>query len=117
MPPPGTPYKFAVEIMPSGALELKWKCDNPAGSQGTLYQIGRKVDDATTFEYLGGAGTKSFTDTTLPAGASTITYRIQAVRSTAVGVEGVLVVNIGTGSGGGMTVSVVEPQGAPKIAA
>lgn len=115
--PPGTPFDFKASLKPGGALQLKWKCENPAGSQGTLYQLGRKVDGAATFEYIGGSGTKSFTDNTLPAGSSTIIYQIQGVRSTAIGDAAEFVVNIGVGSGGGMMASVVEATSTPKMAA
>ena len=108
---PGTPFQLKVELKPSGALELTWKCDNPAGSHGTLYQIGRKVDGATTFEYVGGAGEKKWTDSTLPAGSSSVTYQIQAVRTTSVGDAAEFIVNIGISSGGAMMASVVACAG------
>lgn len=115
--PPGTPYQLKVALKPGGALELKWKCNNPAGSQGTLYQIGRKVNDATTFEYVGGVGTKKFTDNTLPAGTFQVIYQIRGVRTTAIGEAEEFIVSIGAGSGGTMMANVVEPTPPTKLAA
>lgn len=121
VPPPGTPFELKVALKPDGSLELKWKCSNPAGATGTFYQIARKVDGATAFDYLATVGTRTFTDETLPAGAKTVLYQIQAGRTTAMGVAQQFIVNIGVGSGGGLTVSVVEasdaPNGPRKIAA
>jgi hypothetical protein len=68
------------------------------------------------FEYLGGSGAKEFIDATIPAGETALTYQIQAVRSTAVGLWATFNVNFGTNSAGGATTSVTETS-APKIAA
>jgi hypothetical protein len=116
-PAPGQPFAFAVELDQTGILTLKWKCDNPAGTQGTIYQVWRRVGPTGDFSYVGGSGTKSFIDATLPAGSSSVTYQIQAVRSTAVGPAAQFIVNFGVGGTGGvMTASVIE--GVPtKIAA
>ena len=77
----------------------------------------RKVGEGA-FEYLGGAGEKKWTDSTLPAGATQITYQIQAVRSTAVGPWAQFNVNFGVGNNGGpVALSVVEQTPSPKMAA
>ena len=117
-PAPGKPTDFVATLDESGALALRWKCPNPAGSGGTIYQIYRRTTPAGEFAYLGGSGTKAFVDTTLPAGSAAVTYQLQAVRSTGTGPWAQFNVNFGTGTGGGtmMTTSVVE--GTPtKIAA
>jgi hypothetical protein len=112
--PPGTPYKFEVVLQQDGSMQLKWKCDNPKGSSGTVYQVWRRIEPSSDYAYLGGVGEKQFTNATLPKGASMITYQIQAVRSTAVGQWGEFNVNFGVTSGGTMTASVTET---PAIAA
>ncbi len=114
--PPGTPSDFTATLNPLGSLKLDWKCVNPLGSQGTTYQIFRKVGRASTggFTFIGSSGTKSLTDDTLPAGASSITYKIMAVRSTAMGTAAQFLVNIGVGGSGEMTASVAE---SPRLAA
>jgi hypothetical protein len=64
--------------------------------------------------YLGGCGPKQFTDRTIPAGVSGVTYQMQAVRSTAVGPWAQFNVNFGTVASSGPVVT----EGAPvKIAA
>ncbi|MEY2426035.1 MAG: hypothetical protein QOI61_1607 [Actinomycetota bacterium] len=96
---------------------MKWKCSNPRAS-GTIYQVWRRLQSETEFEYLGGTGEKKFTDPTVPAGSATTLYKIQAVRSTAKGPWGLCTVLFGVGAGGAMTASVVQaPPAAPKMAA
>ena len=113
---PGVPTDFGVKLFQDGSLELKWKCSNPR-SQGTIYQIYRRATAAGEFTYLGGAGDKRFVDTTLPAGASQVTYQIQGVRSTAVGPFAQFNVNFGTATAGGATAATVAAAASPKLAA
>ncbi|HYE19516.1 MAG TPA: fibronectin type III domain-containing protein [Tepidisphaeraceae bacterium] len=112
---PGTPTNFKVALNGDGSIRATWKCANPPGSTGTMYLINRRVAGGE-WAQLGGSGTKSFVDATLPAGAASVTYQIQAVRSTAVGAAAQFVVNFGV-SGGTMTAAVVSQGGAPKLAA
>ena len=113
-PAPGKPTDFVATLEENGAVTLKWKCPNPAGTSGTIYQVWRRDTPTGDFNYLGGTGSKSFEDATIPAGSGGVTYQIQAVRSTAVGLWAQFNVNFGVSSGGEMTASVVS---APKIAA
>jgi hypothetical protein len=113
LPPPGTPTDFTAALNPDGSLKLRWKCANPAGSSGTIYQLARQVGDGP-FAAVGGTGTKSFVDATLPAGAAAVTYQIQAVRSTAAGTAAQFLVRFGVTGSGEATASVVT---APKLAA
>jgi hypothetical protein len=116
--PLGTPGDFKAKLAATGAVELSWKCTNPRGATGTMYQVWRRIGSggaATAFDYLGGAGTKSFTDNTLPEGSSRVTYQLQAVRSTSVGPFAQFNVNFGVSSGGSMTAS-VEPMVMRKAA-
>src|SRR5439155_25688357 len=101
-------------IKQTGGLELAWKCPNPPGSSGTIYQVWRRATPLAEFEYLGGSGDKRFADTTIPAGSSQVTYQIQAVRSTAVGDFAQFNVNFGV-SGGTLTAT-VEDAGVKKAA-
>jgi hypothetical protein len=114
--PPGKPAELKVALDESGSLTLKWKCPNPAGASGTLYQIWRRNSPTDQFEYIGGAGEKKFIDSDIPAGSSELTYRIQAVRSTAIGEVATFNVNFGTSSSGTMTASVSDGA-SPKLAA
>jgi hypothetical protein len=111
-PPPGKPTAFAAALNADGSVTLRWQCANPRGTSGTVYQVWRRVGGAGgTFEHLGATGVKRYTDATLPAGASAVTYQIQAVRSTAAGACAQFNVNFGVagGVGGGAVV--------PKLAA
>jgi hypothetical protein len=115
-PAPGTPTNLTIKLDGNGALILKFKCSNPAGTSGTMYQIYRSVGDGE-FQYLGGCGEKRYVDATVPAGATKLTYQIQAVRSTAVGMWATFNVNFGTNAGGGATASVGSVTASPRIAA
>jgi hypothetical protein len=107
-PAPGLPSNFAAALEGNGALTLKWKCPNPPRSGGTIYHVFRKAEGEADYTYIGGAGNKYFTDTTVPSGAAQLMYMIQGVRSTAVGPYGTFVVTIGTTPAGTMAAAVSE---------
>lgn len=92
--PPGQPFNLAVGLLANGALELKWKCDNPAGAQGTVYEIRRRIG-AGPFAHIDLAGERSFIDATIPSGATGIVYQITGVRSTTRGAPAQFLVNFG----------------------
>jgi hypothetical protein len=118
VPPPGQPTDLKVGLAAEGGVILKWKCKNPVGSQGTTYQIYRQTSTTGGMVFLGTTGPRQFTDATVPAGAGQVTYKIVAVRSTAIGPAALFVVNLGVGSTGQMTAAVVAQQGGqPKLAA
>ncbi len=94
--PPGTPYAFSVGLLQDGALELKWKCDNPSGATGTVYEILRS-DAGAPFKYVNTAGEKTYTDNTLGAGTSPVTYQITGVRSSIRGNPAQFTVQFGAG--------------------
>lgn len=109
-PPPGTPFDFTVNLLQDGSLQLKWKCSNPSGTVGTIYEVKRQVGGAGSFQFVGATGVKTFTDDTL-SGGSPVMYQITAVRSTARGNPAQFVVNFGVG-GGGLTVSSISTPAA-----
>jgi hypothetical protein len=116
-PAPGTPTDFTVGLLGDGSLELRWKCANPRGGAGVIYQLHRRVGNAggaTDWTFAGATGSRKFLDATLPAGASPVTYRVTAVRSTASGSPAEFVVNFGTAGSGQ---SVASVSAAPKLAA
>jgi hypothetical protein len=116
--PPGRPMDFSVALTEEGYVMLSWKCANPTGSQGTVYEVQRKIGSGS-FEYLSSSGKKSFTDETLPAGSSGVTYQITAIRSTKRGLPGQFNVNFGVGGGGMFIASTSETHeaGPMKMAA
>lgn len=111
VPAPGKPTDFVVTLNTNGSLKLSWKCPNPAGSSGTLYQISRKIGGGE-FVAIGSSGTRSFIDQTVPAGVASITYQIIAIRTTAMGEAAQFIVNFGVSESGVISASV-----APRLAA
>lgn len=107
-PPPGTPFDFRTGLLQDGRLTLGWKCANPDGTQGTLYEVRRAIvgegpePGNEAFVFLGATGVKSFTDETLPAGAASVIYRVTAIRSTSRGRPAQFIVNFGVGGVGGV---------------
>ena len=100
--PPGTPFDFTVGLAQSGAVILKWKCVNPSGASGTVYEVRRRIGSSGSgggggFNFVGAVGTRSFTDETIPSGSSGVTYEITAVRSTRRGLPAQFNVNFGVG--------------------
>lgn len=115
-PPPGTPSNFTVGLNQDGSLLLKWKCDNPSGTQGTIYEVMRRFTLDGPFTFIGASGTRSFIDQTIPNGAAPATYRITAVRSTQRGSPAQFTVSFGVG-GSGPTVTSVSNGTQVKMAA
>lgn len=103
VPAPGTPTAFTVALEPTGALRLAWQCNNPTGSQGTVYEVQRRIGSAeeSVFTFVGSTGKRFFVDSSLPPGAcggsAGVTYRITAVRSTKQGITGTITINFGAG--------------------
>ena len=120
-PAPGMPNRFTVALAGNGSLTLKWKSNNPKGSSGTMYQIWRRLGAATstaTFTYIGATGQKQFQDSTIPAGTASLTYQLQAVRSTAVGAWAQYNVSFGVSNGGPVVGAVEQVENiAPRLAA
>ncbi len=104
-PPPAKPTDFRVNLLEDGSLKLNWKCSNPAGTGSTNYEVLRKSGITTTFTYLGQVGKKSFTDMTIPAGATPSIYQITALRSTQRGLPAQFTVNFGVGGGGSIFIA------------
>ena len=116
--PPGTATDFLAQLLQSGALKLSWKCPNPLGALGTVYEVQRKVGTGA-FVILGSTGKRSFEDVTLTAAmlaAGSVVYQITAMRSTVRGEPGTFLVQFGVGGGGEMTATVVQPN-PPRLAA
>lgn len=98
-PPPGTPTNFQITLRQTGVLELAWSCSHPRGTQGTLYEVSRRVvgvvgvvGGATTmgaacqgndadFVHLGVVSAKAFADESLPLGAASVEYEVTALRA------------------------------------
>lgn len=94
--PPGIPFDFRVGLLQDGSTELTWKCNNPVGARGTVYEIFR-ADSGNPMAFLNTAGSKSYTDSTLPSNSSPVTYRVTGIRSTLRGNPGQFTVQFGAG--------------------
>ncbi len=106
-PPPGTPNRFTVGLNDNGAVLLAWKCPNPAGTTGTIYEVRRKPSGGSAWTFIGATGERKFTDDTLLAGSAGVTYQITAVRSTSRGEPASFNVSFGVGGPGGIQVTSV----------
>ncbi len=113
VPPPGQPYELSVGLAATGALALRWKCDNPSGATGTVYEVQRRIGTGP-FQFVEVAGERAFEDVTIPAGSSNIVYQITAVRGKARGPAAQFLVNFGVG--GAASVTAIE-DGEIKLAA
>jgi hypothetical protein len=85
-PPPGRPFDFGVELLDTtGAIQLRWKCQNPPGTQGTSYIVRRKLPSESAFTFVGVTGEKRFVDNTFVAGPDSVQYTVQAQRADSAG--------------------------------
>ncbi len=93
---PGTPTGFWAKLLPNGSLVLTWKCDNPRGAVGTVYQVYRMLgrSSGAKFEFLGVVGEKKFVDETVPRGTSDLIYKVNGLRSTTAGLAAEFPVNL-----------------------
>lgn len=113
--PPGTPSDLKVELKPDGSVALGWRCSNPEGSVGTLYHLYRSVGTPNNYSFIGGTGSRSFVDNTAPSDSPILYYKIQAVRTTAIGDSQEFMVRFGVGASGVEVTAITTI--APKIAA
>lgn len=115
VPPPGSPFDFRITLEQGGALGLSWKCNNPPGSVGTIYEVRRQAQGspANEWTFAGASGTRNFLDETLPSSLAAVgvNYQVTGVRSTARGVPAIFNVRFGVGGAGGQgfTVTQVSP--------
>jgi hypothetical protein len=111
------PTDFVVTLEETGELNLAFKAAQPKSASGVTYQIWRKIDNTAPFVCVGGCGSeKKFFDATVPAGSRSVTYKIQAWRSTSKSPWAQFVVNFGVEMGATTIASIVETPAA-KIAA
>jgi len=116
---PGTPFDFVVLLIAAnGALQLRWKCTNAPNGPGVYYSIERRIGSTGSFVLLGTSGARKYTDATVPAGTSRVTYRITGTRTTGAGTPATFEVQFGVGGAGEMTASVLGGGPTePKLAA
>lgn len=98
-PQPGLPFKFTPRLLPSGALEMAFDCDN-GGEGGVTYEVSRRdnTGQGASFQFVMNALERTFTDETIPQGTGSVTYRVQAIRSTGRGYAAETTINFGSGN-------------------
>ncbi len=82
-PPPAQPKQLNATFAVTGAPSITFRA--PGSGPGTVFMVRRKLAGSDGFVPIGTAGstrglTKRFTDTTLPAGTSTVQYIIHGQR-------------------------------------
>jgi hypothetical protein len=93
MGPPGEPTEITHAHQQIGWLTLRWKCRNPRGAVSTMYELSRSVAGGP-FQRIGLSGQRKFIDKTIPAGATSILYKIQPIRSKTKGPVATYIVNL-----------------------
>lgn len=79
--PPKAPANVTADPNADGTVTVKW-----VGSTAnqTFFTIWRRVGNSTTWAQLASVATKSFIDTTVPAGTPSVTYFVRAQRNSQV---------------------------------
>ncbi|MBY0311703.1 MAG: fibronectin type III domain-containing protein [Phycisphaerales bacterium] len=111
LPPPGQPNNFRFELVPGGALTLRWKAVHPQGSDNVVYFVRRKLATENAFTLIGASGEKSYTDSTIPYGTDGVSYIVTAQRGQTQGPASIeQTIAFGSVNGDGLTVTA-----APKM--
>jgi hypothetical protein len=77
--PPNTATDLRISLDPTtGELTLRWKAAQPRGVNGVVYTVYRTVAGVTAI--AGATGSKSFIDSTMPAGTTRVQYFVRAQR-------------------------------------
>lgn len=105
-PPPGQPNSFTFTIEPGGLLTLRWKSSNSTSSTGANFVVARRVGNQSSvpFTVIGGTSSRVFTDDTIPAGVSVVTYIVTPKRNGVVGTPSDMI-SVQFGVGGGLSVT------------
>lgn len=98
--PPAQPTDLAAQLLPGGGLRLTWK---GTIAQKAYFSVYRRAEGQTAFSLLDSPATKSFDDLTIPAGANSVTYFIQARRDDFRVDSAYFQVNFGSGAGAVVT--------------
>jgi hypothetical protein len=125
-PDPVAPYQLNANLDSQGNVIVKWKTSQPAGVSGVIYSVRRSVDMGQGdggYVLLDSVGGKEFIDTTVPVGAASVSYAVQAKRGNQTsGWSEALTVKFGRASGSGsgsfsITSTQTTPANGVRIAA
>ncbi len=108
-PDPSAPTQLSAGLDSQGNVIVKWKVAQPTGVFGVIYSIRRSVDMGQgdgPYTLIDSVGGKEFIDTTVPVGAASVSYAVQAKRGTQVsGWSEALTVKFGRVAGGGFSIA------------
>ncbi|MFG0284196.1 MAG: hypothetical protein ACF8R7_07210 [Phycisphaerales bacterium JB039] len=77
-PAPDAPTDLGATLGGDGSITLTWKITRPAPGAQVTTRIYRQLDGAGSFAWIGDTVDKKFTDSTLPAGTTSVKYQMQA---------------------------------------
>ncbi|MCL4219813.1 MAG: hypothetical protein KJZ65_00450 [Phycisphaerales bacterium] len=94
--PPVQPTDLAAQLLPGGGLRLTWK---GTIAQKAYFSVYRRAEGQTSFTLVDSPAAKSYDDFTIPTGANSVTYYIQARRDDFRVDSPYFQVNFGSGAG------------------
>ena len=92
-------------LNPDGSVSLRWRCNNPTGSSGTIYNIRRRLSTQADFEFVGAVGTRKYTDFAIPPGTASVQYTVTGQRGAAAGLQSSPFMILFGYGGGGLTIA------------
>lgn len=104
--PPGQPGSPRIELdAATGALTVRFECNNPPGLSGTVYIVARRTVSTTgnfgPWQQVAVTSVKRFIDSSLTAGTPAVQYQITAQRGSIVGTPSLpILVSFGRAAGG-----------------
>ncbi|HYF15375.1 MAG TPA: hypothetical protein VD971_09925 [Phycisphaerales bacterium] len=101
-------------VASTGAVELRWRSNNPTGTSGTSYIVRRRLSPTEEFAFVGVTGERRFVDNTFIAGPDSVQYTVQGQRADSAGpLSEILAVRFGrTGPGRTLSIESAETGGA-----
>jgi hypothetical protein len=111
--PPDMPTEVSAEINNFGYVLIKWKGSRSFGTQFVLQRQLTPVGGAPgTWTYAGSSTTNDYTDTTVPTGFASVSYRVYAQRAGGISdASGTTTIAFGTGSGSNSSSSASSETG------
>lgn len=94
--PPTQPTDLSASLLPGGGLRLRWKGTT---AQKAFFSVYRRAEGQTGFTLVDSPAAKTYDDTTIPQGANSVTYYIQARRDDFRVDSAYFQVNFGSGAG------------------
>ncbi len=100
--PPEEPTNLRATLLSPFGIQISW---DGSASQGTYFNIWRKLNTETIFSFVGTTKTKSLDDTSIPDGTAAASYYVSAHREEQTANSAVMTLQFGSGSGAGLTLA------------